>query len=391
MAALFLITAAALSPSATTPPGFPPSLKPGCLAPDAQRDLFCPGDGGYGCYKIPTLLRHSSGALLAFIEARKYSCDDQGFVDLRLRRSFDSGATWEPSRLVHGDSNSSAAGRGGPPWTTVGDAQVVEDSSSGAVWMLHTRNNSRLFLSRSDDVGATWSAPEDVSSLRRGGGTGTGHAGGIELSAGPHRGRLLLPIYSGGPYAVYSDDHGASWRAGEILNHTAGVETTGAGEWAIAETGAYGVDGTPLLLGSRRNSPKTPAVVPGSGKGHRLQALSRDGGVTWGREWEARELPEPVEGCEGALIFHPGTRKLYFSHPDPALDLFRTQLRVWTSGNLGATWESHAVVWPGAAGYSSLVVLGNASDADVGVFYDRNNHTMAVFEAQSVSFTAIAA
>ena len=89
-----------------------------------------------------------------------------------------------------------------------------------------------------------------------------------------HLGRLLLPIYSGGPYAVYSDDHGASWRAGEILNHTAGVETTGAGEWAIAETGAYGVDGTPLLLGSRRNSPKTPAVVPGSGKGHRLQALS---------------------------------------------------------------------------------------------------------------------
>ena len=39
-------------------------------------------------------------------------------------------------------------------------------------------------------------------------------------------------------------------------------------------------------------------------------------------------------------------------------------------------------------GYSSLVVMGTA---ELGVFYDRNNHTMVVFEAQSVSFTTLAA
>ena len=54
-----------------------------------------------------------------------------------------------------------------------------------------------------------------------------------------------------------------------------------------------------------------------------------------------KDLPEPIKGCDGSLVFHPGTRKLYFSHPDPPLDLFRVRLRVWSSGNMGASWESH--------------------------------------------------
>ena len=105
MGLLFAISSAALAlAGAATPPGFPPSLKPGCLQPDAQANLFCPGDEGYGCFKIPVMLRHSSGALIALIEARKYSCDDHGYVDLLQRRSLDGGKTWEPSRLVHGNS-----------------------------------------------------------------------------------------------------------------------------------------------------------------------------------------------------------------------------------------------------------------------------------------------
>lgn len=168
-------------------------------------------------------------------------------------------------------------------------------------------------------------------------------------------------------------------------------EEAAAQEWALAETGAFAADGTPILLASRRNTP--PHNLPSglTGKGYRLQALSHDGGLTWGQEWEEKQLPEPIEGCEGALLWHPGAQKLYFSHPDPELDLLRTKLKVWASSDLGATWQSHAVVWPGAAGYSSLVVMGNSSDAELGVYYDRNNHSMLIFEAQSVSFTTIAA
>ena len=101
----------------------------------------------------------------------------------------------------------------------------------------------------------------------------------------------------------------------------------------------------------------------------------------------SKDLPEPIRGCEGSLVYHPGTNKTYFSHPDPVLDLFRNRLKVWSSGNLGATWQQHAVIWDKSAGYSSMAVM---QDGKIGVFYDRNNHSMVVFEAQSVSFTTFA-
>lgn len=362
-----------------TKPGFPPSPKPGCLAKDASNtDLYCPGDLGYGCYKIPTILRTVNGTLLAMIEARKYSCDDAGFIDLRLRRSTDGGQTWGPSTLMYTNSTESQ-------WTTVGDGNWVQDSSGGKIWLLHTRNNTQLFLSHSPDDGLSWSEPQDVTStLKRGYPTqhscGTGHAAGIQLSAGPSKGRLIIPAYSHAPYTVYSDDHGVSWKQGGAVPNETYFKGSSAGEWTLAETGTFSADGTPVLLASVRNQPDIP------GTGHRLQSLSMDGGISWGLASEARELPEPIHGCEGSLLYHPQTKKLYFSHPDPSLDLFRNRLRIWTSSNLGGSWESHAVVWEKAAGYSSMTLT---SDGKLGVFYDRNNHTMIVFEAQSVSWTTV--
>ena len=139
-------------------PGVPPSLKPGCLAADPNNtDLFCPGDDGYGCYKIPTILKTIKGTLLAMIEARKYSCDDQGFVDLRLRRSSDGGKSWEKTELMYSNSTEKS-------WTTVGDGNWVQDAVTGTIWLLHTRNNLHLFLSSSSDDGISWSAPINVSS-----------------------------------------------------------------------------------------------------------------------------------------------------------------------------------------------------------------------------------
>ena len=285
---LLLLVVAAAARSAT-PPGFPPSLKPGCLPPDARNvDLFCPGDLGYGCFKIPTLLRtRPQGTLLAMVEARKFSCDDHGFVDLLLRRSVDEGKTWLPAFTMY--SNSTAT-----HWTTVGDGNFVQDAQgAGTIWLLHTRNNSELFLSSSRDDGKTWSPPQLRNDLKRGTGAGTGHDGGRQLSAGPRRGRLMIPVYSSGPYIVYSDDAGATWQRGETVpvEHYSGGGTS-AGEWTLAETGAFGSDGTPILLASVRNAPNLPEGL--TGKGYRVQSLSFDGGVTWGPIWEAKQLPEPM-------------------------------------------------------------------------------------------------
>jgi len=387
--------AAAFSASAGVgaKPGFPPSLPPGCLKPDGQTNLYCPGDDGYGCYKIPTIMRTKKGTLLAMIEARKYSCDDQGWVDLRLRRSFDEGKTWTPSQLVYGNSTEGGNGTA-PVWTTVGDGNWVQDSSTGTIWMLHTRNNSQLYLSRSDDEGASWSEPQNVTATlkflsvyhsgQRQGWIGTGHAGGIELSGGPHKGRLIIPAYTSTSYTVYSDDGGASWHIGGVVLSN----KTNGGECQMAETGEYAADGTPVLLFSMRPPGK---YAPS----HRIQSLSRDGGLSWAEPFEARDLPEPIRGCEGSLVYHPGAKRMYFSHPDPYLDLTRMRLRVWTSTDLGSSWHEHATVWANAAGYSARAVWGAPATArapaPLGVYYDRNDRPMAIFEAQSVSWTTFAA
>ena len=303
-----------------TKPGFPASLKPGCLPTDPDNtDLFCPGSEGYGCYKIPTILKTVKGTLLAMIEARKYSCDDHGFVDLRLRRSLDGGRSWEPSQLMY--SNSTEA-----QWTTVGDGNWVQDSATGTIWLLHTRNNSQLFLSSSSDDGKSWSEPIDVSlSLKHNTstGAGTGHAAGIQLSAGPTKGRLIIPTYSGGVYIVYSDDHGKSWHKG---SGTVPGETyllgTSAQEWTVAETGTYTDDGTPILLASVRNSPNIPEGI--TGKGYRLQSLSRDSGDSWGPVREIKSLPEPIRGCNHYL-----TASLSLPH---RLTISLSQVKVASSG-----------------------------------------------------------
>ena len=119
----------------------------------------------------------------------------------------------------------------------------------------------------------------------------------------------------------------------------------------MAETGTYSEDGTPVLLFSMRNNPNLPPIIDG-GKGsaaglaalsavddqadargrgaraptaaavaaaaasatgrslrsYRMFALSRDGGLSWGAIWQAKQLPEPIKGCDGSLVYHPGTR-----------------------------------------------------------------------------------
>ena len=57
---------------------------------------------------------------------------------------------------------------------------------------------------------------------------GTGPGTGIALHSGPHKGRLVIPVYttnnvsylsgSQSSRVIYSDDHGETWQAGEAVN-----------------------------------------------------------------------------------------------------------------------------------------------------------------------------
>lgn len=84
-----------------------------------------------------------------------------------------------------------------------------------------------LQLVESHDDGRTWSLPRDLNfQVKRpymrflGPGPGTG----LCMKEGPHKGRLVSPVYFSNEHGVYmdaviySDDHGSTWRMGESVN-----------------------------------------------------------------------------------------------------------------------------------------------------------------------------
>ena len=343
-----------------------PALKPGCLPADNQTDLFCPGARGVPpalgdevtkCWKIPSLLRTLRGTLLAFIEARQAECGDGGLVDLKMRRSFDDGTTWDKSQYVVRNSPLSSV------VATFGDACPVLDRDTGRVHLVFTRNNADVYYTRSDDDGATWDRPRNISSMVSGHRSpgqfvGTGHAGGLQLRSG----RLLIPLH--GPCRmIYSDDRGDTWALAP------GALSKG-GECQAVEIRPG------VLLASARNDDE----------GFTLLATSTDGGMTWNASVPSRGLPSPIKGVEASLVAHPNGR-LYHSAPDSFI--LRERMVVRVSSDWGQTWGVHRVVWPSSAGYSSMVVMGHGRDAPLGLLYDRNNVSMLVFEARGVTFTLL--
>jgi hypothetical protein len=98
------------------------------------------------------------------------------------------------------------------------------------------------------------------------------------------------------------------------------------------------------------------------------------------------------------MVRHPGSGKLYYSHPDN--HVLRQVMNIKVSEDDGKSWAQHTQVWGplagcappcvAAASYSSLAVLGDEPDSEIGILYMRNNETMLIFEGRGVSFTTFA-
>lgn len=97
--------------------------------------------------------------------------------------------------------------------------------------------DSYLWMSYSDDDGKTWSAPQDITPMVKADWMkflGVGPGTGIVLRNGPHKGRILIPVYttnnvshlngSQSSRVIYSDDHGKTWHAGEAVNDNRQVD-----------------------------------------------------------------------------------------------------------------------------------------------------------------------
>ena len=68
------------------------------------------------------------------------------------KRSWDGGETWTDLTLFYTNSS-------GGEVNVIGNAAPVQDASTGRIWVPFCRNNEEVFISYSDDIGATWSAP----------------------------------------------------------------------------------------------------------------------------------------------------------------------------------------------------------------------------------------
>jgi len=356
-----------------------PTVPDQSTAAPVTTTVFTSGQGGFNTYRIPAIVQARNGWLLAFAEGRTNPVLDSGKVELVLRRSIDDGRTWSKLQVVASDSTN-----------FVGNPSPVVDQKTGRVVVLLMHKSgqdteaqidagqgvdtSRVELVTSSDNGVTWGPVRDITaSVKRPDwrwfAVGPGH--GIQLTSGPHAGRLLACAdhtdTSGneGDNLLLSDDGGGTWKL-------AAVDTPGGGPVQPDEcTSAQQPDGT-IVFSSRNQS--------GSAQWNRLQTTSSTAGASFAAPFAQQAgLLTPV--VEGSLLQAPGTTgPLLFSAPSDPSD--RRNLAVRSSTDGGATWSGGTTITAGPAGYSDLVGVPGGR---IGVLYE----TGVNFPVERIDFTTI--
>ena len=238
-----------------------------------QTDVFVSGSDGYHAYRIPVIETAPDGSLLAFAEARKHNLGDPGMedndIDLVCKRSSDAGRTWSAMKVIEDP---------GELWSAANAATVV-DRQTGRVWLHYLRckpgkntdaarpgtDDVQNLVRTSDDNGQTWSDPIDLTSVARDMKDPNwrcsvpGPGGAIQ----DQEGRLIVPIWKVAPsgvLAIFSEDHGKTWKRGQAVPANRGGDENQLVELA---------DGR-ILMDYRQNS-----------GAHRWLAISSDGGQSW--------------------------------------------------------------------------------------------------------------
>ncbi|MCX7825310.1 MAG: exo-alpha-sialidase [Verrucomicrobiae bacterium] len=353
-------------------------------------DLFESGTDGYALYRIPGIVVTKKGTVLAWCEARRTGKGDWGPIDVMMRRSFDGGKTWAPrQRIVHVEGElpvnpvAAAQNLDKPGDNTANNPVAIADHETGAVHFLYCLEYMRCFYMRSDDEGATWSKPVEITAtferFRKDYdwkviATGPNH--GIQLTHGAYKGRLVVPVWlslgTGGhahrpsvTSTIYSDDHGQTWRRGEIA-----IPDQPPYRYP-SETVAVQLANGNVLLNARSESDAH----------RRIQTISKDGATGWSRPVFNEQLLEPI--CMGSIVRFSrkpdhDKNRILFANPHnldraqgkttPGKSRDRRNLSVKLSYDECKTWPVNKALEPGYSAYSALAVL---ADGTILCFYER--------------------
>ena len=345
-------------------------------------DVFKSKTEGYASIRIPAVLVTKTGTVLAFAEGRQRPAD-QAENDIIMKRSTDGGRNWSALRVLHEDGVNS-----------LNNPTVVQERGSGRIFLWYQRipghikergigigtglegtNIYRNFLLTSDDDGVTWSKPLDVTKTTKRPSRGTtiasGPGIGIQLTRGPHAGRVLIP-FNEGPYgrwqnyAVFSDDAGKTWTYGNDVPGAFVPDGKGGERSQINEVQMVELNDGSVLLDSRQFA----------GAKVRRSSVSRDGGKTWSSVQEIHDLTDP--SCMASTIrysFDESTKpgRLLHSGPDSTK---RERGTIYLSIDEGNSWPVKRVLYAGPFAYS---VLTKFSDGIVGCLFEADNYGRIVF------------
>ena len=313
---------------------------------ESEALLWEHGKGGYSLFHVFGMIA-AGDAVLAFAEARRDGKDAGEAHDIVMRRSTDGGKSFAKSVCLFG------GGR------CLVNPTPIYDTQTGRVLLFFAENfentHTALHLSYSDDLGLTWSAPQDVTHFITEK-TDTefhlpGPTHGIQLQKSPYTGRLLLQLWHRGPDVtlprtergycaslLYSDDHAQTWTHTAPLgqehhaNESALCETEGGVLWALRSFGTQ-----------------------------HAMAKSADGGTTWGTV-QKMPLP-PAFACQAGLVSLPSSENRpetvllsRISRPEKEC---RRDMEICASYDGGKSFPVHLTLPQGDAtpGYSDLCAL----------------------------------
>ena len=239
--------------------------------------------------------------------------------------------------------------------------------------------DSYLWMSYSDDDGKTWSAPQDITPMVKADWMkflGVGPGVGITLQNGPHKGRIVVPVYttnrtnhldgSQSSRIIYSDDHGKTWHMGGGVNDNRTLHDGTVVDSSNMKN--YYAQNTEASVVQLKNG-QLKLFMRGL-TGDLQVATSKDGGATWEKDVKRySDVTDVYVQMAATHTVQDGKEYILLANANgPGRKNGHIRVaRVEEDGEL--TWLHHHLIQEGEYAYNSLQQIG---PKEFGLLYEHH-------------------